>query len=107
MKSQTFNRIIKAKNLNKSACDRMKNLNTRSEIIGRVINERTDICKEEEMIVLDDYFKCTWYGYYKFFTTQELQDMYGAIYREYVLLDKSVRNRGKYILKLRGNKWSI
>ncbi len=102
-----FEKITLLKSSNHSLSDRMKNLNTRSAIIGRIFNERTKIVDEDELIVLDDFYKCTWYGYYKVFTLDELSKIYELLLVDYIRLSNEMKNNGKTILKLRGNKWSI
>lgn len=102
-----FQNIVLLKQSNHSLSARMKNINIQSAIIGRVFNERTKIVDEEELIVLDDYFKCTWYGYYKVFTFNELGDMYKNLLKKYIQLSNEMRLNSKKILELRGNKWSI
>lgn len=102
-----FEKIVLLKQSNHSLSDRMKNLNTRSAIICRIFNERTEPVDEDELIVLDDFYKCTWYGYYKVFTLDELSKIYDLLLVDYIRLSKEMENNGKTILKLRGNKWSI
>lgn len=100
-RKELFDKITRAKQLNQSQCDQLKNLNTRSMIIGRVLNERTGIIKEECLIVLDDSFKCNWYGFYKYHTEGELQKIYSEIYVKYIGLTNHIKQRSKYILNLR------
>ncbi|MEG1299485.1 MAG: hypothetical protein RSC93_02085 [Erysipelotrichaceae bacterium] len=102
-----FEKIVLLKQSNHSISDRLTNINIRSAIIGRVFNERTKLVDEDELIVLDDYYKCTWYGYYKVFTFNELGNMYESLLKEYISLSNEMKTNGKKILKLRGNKWSI
>lgn len=102
-----FEKITLLKSANQSLSDRMKNLNIRSAIIGRIFNERTEIVDEDKLIVLDDFYKCTWYEYYKGFTFDELSKIYELLMIDYIRLSKEMKNNGKTILKLRGNKWSV
>ena len=49
-KQELFEKITRAKQLNQSQCDRMKNIDTRSLIISRIMNDRFPIIAEEGLI---------------------------------------------------------
>lgn len=111
-KDQLFDAITRNKQRNQSNCDQMKNLNIRSEIISRVINERTKSTPEHELIVIDCSYKCKWYSYYKAFNIDELCMMYEGLLKQYIKLSNLVKVRSKRIMKMRDimkygfkNKW--
>lgn len=109
MNRETFDKIRKAKNLNRSARDRLKNLNIRSKIILKVILDRGERWLVTN-VEIDDSMKHYWYRCYSYCnkqSTSELARLYFEIFKEYVKLDNLVKYRGKYVLKLRGNKWSV
>lgn len=99
MDNNAKKKFIHAKILNRSASDRLRNIELRLSIIHSIIYS-TDY-------ILDDYYKCKWLQHYKDLGLDELSEEWFDLFNQAIELYNIIKTRGLYMLKLRGNRWSI